>query len=153
MFVVNVRRAPETHERRHRRHANTVIAQHAADLTSRCTIVLEVLECLARRDSVEGAVAERHARHVADDDRDRAPSLHVQRGFERVIDAGDLEATALQASGERPESNRAVEDAGPGRKALDLSHDPAEPVRVKRAEHLGLRAPFVGRHGSLRYRS
>ena len=105
-----------------------------------------MLERLARGQAVERPVAEGHPRHVAHDRRDGGRLLHMQGGFEGVVDANDPIPVLLHADGERAEADRSVEDAGAARKAFDLVDDPRQPVRVKRSEHFGLRAPFVSGH-------
>ena len=102
-----------------------------------------MLEGLAGGDAVECAVAERHARHVADDDGNAGVPAHVQCGVERVVDADHAIAALLHAHGELSQADRAVEDARAARQALHLAHDHPQPMLMARPEHLGLRAPGV----------
>jgi hypothetical protein len=84
-----------------------------------------VLERLAGGHAAEGAGAERHARHVADHDRDGGIAPDVQGGVEGVVDAEDPVAALLHAHGELAEADRAVEEARAVREALDLPYDHA----------------------------
>ena len=105
---------------------------------------IKVLEALH---AVERAFTERHAGHVADDDGDRRRVTHVQRGLERVVDAEDAVPVCVEASGELPQADRAVEDPRSPIQPGHLPHDHAEAMLVPRPEHLGLRAPRVSSGG------